>query len=254
MVVTRFSNTFPRYKEVEDALMCLLYFRGGCLVSGDTYEPLADYFNLTTYARHLSRDEYFGDYSKQSAWENRVQYGRRRLKDLGYLDPNAGRAVWKLTKKGKRQAATISEKHIKLWLSDYVDTPTLKAMDLIYSKEMEETVRKQYSEYRILRDTKIARKVKELHKYRCQLCGQAIQLGNGRLYAEAHHIQHLGSPHCGPDIPSNIICVCPNHHVRLDYGAIRLEVPQLRTCPEHVVEDRYIQYHNANIYGEVRQL
>jgi predicted restriction endonuclease len=49
--------------------------------------------------------------------------------------------------------------------------------------------------YRILRDTDLARQIKALHEYRCQICGHTIRLPDGSFYAEAHHIQPLGAPH-----------------------------------------------------------
>jgi putative restriction endonuclease len=37
------------------------------------------------------------------------------------------------------------------------------------------------------------------------------------------HIRPLGAPHNGPDVKENIIiCLCPNHHVLFDSGAITL--------------------------------
>jgi len=98
--------------------------------------------------------------------------------------------------------------------------------------------------YRILRDTALARQVKETKQYRCQLCGQALKLKDESPYAEAHHIRPLGAPHNGPDIRENILCVCPNDHVLLDYGAIILDGEQLKG-----IGREYIDYHNEYIFG-----
>jgi predicted restriction endonuclease len=65
------------------------------------------------------------------------------------------------------------------------------------------------------------------------------------LYAEAHHIKPLGAPHNGPDVRANILCVCPNDHVLLDYGAIKLYGNHLKE-----VGQEYIDYHNENIYAK----
>lgn len=100
--------------------------------------------------------------------------------------------------------------------------------------------------YRILRDTSLARMVKESYQYRCQICGQTLKLSDGSLYAEAHHIIPLGKPHNGLDIRGNIICVCPNDHVLLDYGAIKLDGSSLEG-----IGKEYIDYHNNNIYGKL---
>ena len=42
-------------------------------------------------------------------------------------------------------------------------------------------------------------------------------------YAEGAHIRPLGYPHDGPDVLGNVLCLCPNDHVRFDYGAIWLD-------------------------------
>jgi hypothetical protein len=112
----------------------------------------------------------------------------------------------------------------------------------------ESSVREAVTIYRILRDTELAKKVKWIHQYACQLCGHSIFLPDGTKYAEAHHIRPLGEPHRGPDVLGNIMCVCPNHHAELDYGARDLKVNELQTVEGHTVEPQYIDYHNHNIY------
>lgn len=99
--------------------------------------------------------------------------------------------------------------------------------------------------YRILRDTVLARTVKEANQYQCQICGQTLKIKDNMPYAEAHHIIPLGAPHNGPDVHDNILCVCPNHHVLLDYGAIKLDETNLKG-----IGKGYINYHNENIYGK----
>jgi len=107
--------------------------------------------------------------------------------------------------------------------------------------------------YRILRDTELARKVKESHRFECQVChNPPLKLSDIKLYAEAHHIKPLGSPHEGPDVPQNILCVCPSCHVLLDYGAIQLDVGQLSTSPTHTIGREYVDYHNQNIFRKVQ--
>jgi putative restriction endonuclease len=72
---------------------------------------------------------------------------------------------------------------------------------------------------RIVRDTARSRRVKSLHHYVCQVCGVRLETKNGD-YAEGAHIRPLGRPHDGPDDESNILCLCPNHHVQLDKGGL----------------------------------
>ena len=98
---------------------------------------------------------------------------------------------------------------------------------------------------RIIRDTGLARVVKELHQFRCQICGQRIALPQGGYYAEAHHIHPLGAPHDGPDVVENIMCVCPNHHAELDYLSIPIKFSELRLVSSHHVDHVYVDHHNT---------
>ena len=102
--------------------------------------------------------------------------------------------------------------------------------------------------YRILRDTELARRVKVLHNYECQVCGHTIKLKDGSRCSEAHHIKPLGRPHRGLDISGNILCLCPNHHAECDHGAVRLSLSSLRSVDGHEVNSSYIDYHNHKIH------
>lgn len=99
--------------------------------------------------------------------------------------------------------------------------------------------------YRILRDTKMAREIKGAHLNLCQVCDTVLKLPNGLSYAEAHHLRPLGAPHHGPDIASNIIVVCPNHHALLDYGAIELRLSGIRDHNVQGIDQQFIDYHNS---------
>lgn len=120
-----------------------------------------------------------------------------------------------------------------------------QASDLAEPKEAD---RKLCVIKRIVRDTQRAREVKEKHNNQCQLCHSTLTLFNGETYAEAHHIKPLGSNHHGPDIVENIICVCPNCHAQLDYGAVELSKAILGIGPGHLIKDEFIDYHNTIIY------
>ena len=97
---------------------------------------------------------------------------------------------------------------------------------------------------RIVRDTKVARSVKAMHDYSCQLCGEAILLKNGDKYAEAHHIQPLGGTPPGPDSIGNLLCLCPNCHAKCDLGAIMLSASIITQADGHLIDDRFIKFHN----------
>jgi putative restriction endonuclease len=72
---------------------------------------------------------------------------------------------------------------------------------------------------RLVRDRRLAQKIKDLYQYRCQVCGERIEVDGGH-YAEAAHIKPLGRPHDGPDTLENLLCLCPNHHVAFDNGGL----------------------------------
>ena len=73
---------------------------------------------------------------------------------------------------------------------------------------------------RRIRDTAVARAVKELYDFRCQICGVGLRGFEGRQYAEGAHVRPLGRPHLGADDLENLLCLCPNHHTQLDIGGI----------------------------------
>src|SRR5690606_39009119 len=68
-----------------------------------------------------------------------------------------------------------------------------------------------------VRNQKIAQLVKESQGYICGLCGREpfIQK-NGNLYAEADHVNPLGSE--GFDSPDNMRCLCAQCHAVVTYG------------------------------------
>lgn len=111
------------------------------------------------------------------------------------------------------------------------------------SSEPKATERYWVATYRVLRDTALARRIKADMDYTCQICATRIVLADGSPYAEAHHIKPLGSAHNGPDHAGNIVCVCPNCHVKLDYGAIAADPAKL-----HNVLPEFIAYHNEMIH------
>lgn len=103
---------------------------------------------------------------------------------------------------------------------------------------------------RIVRSTAVAERVKRLHNYRCQVCGERLGTPGGP-YAEAAHIRPLGRPHDGPDVEENILCLCPNHHVLFDQFGIAIRGDfeligfsgKLRTHPRHRIDVAHMRYH-----------
>jgi putative restriction endonuclease len=109
---------------------------------------------------------------------------------------------------------------------------------------------------RLVRDTAITRQVKGLHDYCCQACGVRLSSAAGP-YAEAAHIRPLGTPHHGPDILANVLCLCPNHHVLFDLGSFGvaddealLGLPgQLRPHKKHLIGTEFLAYHRTHFYA-----
>lgn len=127
---------------------------------------------------------------------------------------------------------------------------TPEAIELSAGKKP--TQRKEGTVLRIVRDTKIAREIKELYDYECQVCGNTISTpGDGR-YAEGAHIKPLGRPHDGDDSRDNLICLCPNHHVMFDKGSFSIDDDlmligalsgKLILQQEHKLNTVNLQYH-----------
>lgn len=115
-------------------------------------------------------------------------------------------------------------------------------------------VRQQMTVTRIVRDSEMSRRVKRLYDYTCQMCGVRLETPAGP-YAEGSHIKPLGIPHNGPDHESNILCLCPNHHVLLDNGAITvaddltlLGIKAMRPSltSRHALAPECIRYHREH--------
>lgn len=108
---------------------------------------------------------------------------------------------------------------------------------------------------RVVRDSARARRVKALYDHRCQMCGTRLECPAGP-YSEAAHIRPLGTPHGGPDTVDNILCLCPNHHVLFDNGAIYVADDlslngeggnRLAVHKNHRINDRHLAYHRDHL-------
>jgi hypothetical protein len=112
---------------------------------------------------------------------------------------------------------------------------------------------------RLVRDTATAQRIKDLYDGGCQLCGLRLVGPDEKPYSEGAHIRPLGKPHHGPDVEPNILCLCPNCHVRLDIGAVVVDedwsvvvqadvfgaplLPKLTVKRGHGVHPGYFRYH-----------
>ena len=112
---------------------------------------------------------------------------------------------------------------------------------------------------RIIRDNQITRKVKAIHKNKCQVCDVVLDTPLGP-YAEAAHIKPLGSPHRGPDVLGNVLCLCPNHHAQFDLFAFTIAddltlvgmAGSITTDPQHTINQDMLAYHRQ-LYFAIHQ-
>lgn len=183
------------------------------------------------------------DYSHYLNYYNYTQTASQVIQQhcLGY-EKYIGPTRFEKIGRTRFRLLTIKSEKPQIVTPPAIPTHTPIAVDI---EEPAEPGRSLQETYRILRDTALAREVKEKNCYKCQICGQIIELKDNKPYAEAHHVKPLGTPHNGPDVYENIVCVCPNHHVLLDYGAIPLEYSQLPS-----IRSEYIDYHNELIHGK----
>ena len=105
---------------------------------------------------------------------------------------------------------------------------------------------------RVIRDSKLGRQLKKLYDYKCQVCDLQIETDAG-FYAEAAHIKPVGSPHDGPDLIENLLCLCPNHHLMFDKGVFFVNQDmsldgisgRLHLNKNHRVDSEYFAYHRS---------
>jgi len=98
----------------------------------------------------------------------------------------------------------------------------LKGTDLaqvrkdLLSSLSEKSEEEDYHGKRYKRNSVNIARIKLLRGNKCQICGESILTRKGSHYVEGAHIDEkkLG----GPEVPSNILILCPNHHKEFDKG------------------------------------
>ncbi|SEF40628.1 winged helix-turn-helix domain-containing protein [Billgrantia desiderata] len=220
--------TYPAYEEVELPLLKLLFERGGDsrqMRAKDTYEPLADHFELSTNERVQTRDELFGDGRDEPVWNNRVQWARRKLNEYGYL-ADSQRGYWKLSEKGAEKAKGLV---------------TGKLAHIVYpdevSDELQEGAKKRVTVNTYERSPEARQKCIDHHGYKCAVCRFEFfaEYGDrGRHFIHVHHIVPIAS--IGEsyviDPIKDLRPICPNCHAmihRTDPPCSIEELKQLRT-------------------------
>lgn len=136
-----------------------------------------------------------------------------------------------------------------------------RGLEWLEQQEEDEVVARRLVERREQRRArnKVAA-LKRHYNNACIFCGTRLQVGEDSFYSEVAHIKGLGEPHNGPDKASNMLVLCPNHHLQFDRGVLRLhkvgaeyrissKVAQdalhgRKVILTHNVADDYIKYHH----------
>lgn len=181
---------------------------------------------------------FFHKGSDDEAWEYQ---GRVEVIDYeyGYHDPE-GRKVFQFTLRRAHEEDEPVDEH--------------EGVPDIGRPERVETTRS-----RVVRNTSLVDDLKSRYGHQCQVCGSRRFRTPEEPYAEGHHLQPLGHPHDGPDVASNLLVLCPNHHADFDYGMIELDPDtyriahaydasvdgdHLRVAPTHELDSSFVEYHN----------
>jgi len=118
------------------------------------------------------------------------------------------------------------------------------ATSFLYGNNEESPIRVKREIELILRNKNFVEKLKNLYSNTCQICDETIMLSINRWYSEIHHIIPLGQPYNGKDSLNNMICVCPNCHVKLDFNTIELGERFLSKI-RHEISSDSISHHNS---------
>ena len=233
------SNAPPRYPPNDQLrnLLLLTLYGSPPLKRSVLLARLADRVGLSPADRERTFKDYDGvkeSSSDNEVWGTLVSNEFDRLVANGLAD-REGRGYWKLTSEGSRAAESLSPQ-----------TPNAPPVD-VEGRPLDDTVRSlaervSFASFRFLRDSSIARTVKDAAGHVCAVCDRpGIPLADGRLYAEAHHVHPLSSG--GPDAVDNMVCVCPSCHAALDYLAMPLPDDIRQRVPTLSAEA--VEYHNA---------
>ncbi|WP_440005870.1 HNH endonuclease [Halomicrococcus sp. SG-WS-1] len=121
----------------------------------------------------------------------------------------------------------------------------------------ETTQRREAVREEVVRDEALVNDIKSMYDDRCQICGEKRLQGPEKGYSEVHHLMPLGDD--GPDIPENVVVLCPNHHIDFESGMLSIdpETFEISHRYDHDVDGRelllkdghevgggYINYHN----------
>ena len=155
----------------------------------------------------------------------------------------------------KRSGTLVSDRRDH-WRLASPKTPTVTEFVQPPSDIAEPPDRIETHVQRIVRDTNMAKSLKTLYDYKCQVCSLRIEPASGSFYIEVHHVRPLGGGHKGLDTHSNMLVLCPNYHAMFDFGIPRFitgesivigETSHNLICKHNLAAD-VIGYHNEQIH------
>ena len=108
---------------------------------------------------------------------------------------------------------------------------------------------------RYIRDSRYGKELKVLYEYKCMFCDALIKRPHDTPYVETCHVKPLNEK--GPDAKNNLLILCPNHHVELDFGAVTIDPDTMtllhidstnplngkRIITKHKVDKSYLEFH-----------
>jgi len=113
--------------------------------------------------------------------------------------------IKKIEKEASKKLKSLTQKEIEQLLDNF--------RTKISSSKTKTSKSKIYD-----RDPKLAELMKAKNNYLCQLCERTTFQGkDGHNYTESHHI--IPRSNNGPDVPENILIVCPTCHRIFDSGS-----------------------------------
>ena len=158
---------------------------------------------------------------------------------------------------------TVLAEHRKRFLEServLVEVSGEEGLEWVEQQESDEGIeRRRVERLEQHRDRKKAAVLKQHYDDTCMFCGMRLQVAEDRFYSEAAHIRGVGKPHNGPDKASNMLVLCPNHHIQFDEEILRLhKVDTLyrieskatadplhgkTIAPTHPIDDDCVKYH-----------
>lgn len=164
--------------------------------------------------------------------------------------------VARFTKRKKEATETVLSSAGSASDEQIIDELAIHEMEEEDAAVQRRTVERQEQQ----RDQRKAAVLKQHYRNTCMFCGIGLEIGGGKIYSEAAHIKALGKPHNGPDKKSNMLVLCPNHHLQFDRGVLRLhrvgEHYQIKSKSagdslhgklidfKHRIDENYVKYHH----------